>query len=171
MGNCSFRMLAYSSAAGKYNPDAPHDGNEDNYELSFDLSRGIVKDKFDQDYIMPQCGILMCVADGMGGMNAGEVASDIAVQTVKEFFSKKKITPDIALDSKKRKSYLEEVIVAADNNIKIDSKSNLSHEGMGSTIILAWIVKDFITISWCGDSRAYRFNPSKGIELLSKDHS
>ncbi len=171
MSNVKYRLLAYSNAAGKFNPEAPQQGNEDNYEISFDIGKGIFKGVFDQDTEMPECGILMCVADGMGGMNAGEVASDIAVKTVDQYFAAGKITPNIALDSQKRRVYLEKVIVAADSNIKEDAKNNSEHSGMGSTIILAWIVDNSITISWCGDSRAYRFNPSKGIELLSKDHS
>ena len=42
---------------------------------------------------------------------------------------------------------------------------------MGSTIILAWIVGNELTLSWCGDSRAYRFNAATGIQMLSEDHS
>lgn len=42
---------------------------------------------------------------------------------------------------------------------------------MGSTLIMAWIVNGELTLTWIGDSRAYRFNPVTGIEPLSIDHS
>ena len=42
---------------------------------------------------------------------------------------------------------------------------------MGSTIIMAWLYEDELTISWCGDSRAYLFNEKSGIRLISEDHS
>lgn len=167
-----FKLLAYSDAAGKYNPDAPLNGNEDNFYVDDDLSDDIPgRCQMDKDVIMSDCGCLMVVADGMGGMNAGEVASDIAISTVKEYFAPGKISPKMAQSSVERRRYLEMVIKDADRRVKTDAKENPEHEGMGSTIILAWIVGDKLTISWCGDSRAYRFNPLNGIEPLSTDHS
>lgn len=167
-----FKLLAYSDAAGKYNPDAPLNGNEDNFYVDDDLSDDIPgRCQMDKDVIMSDYGCLMVVADGMGGMNAGEVASDIAISTVKEYFAPGKISPKMAQSSVERRRYLEMVIKDADRRVKTDAKENPEHEGMGSTIILAWIVGDKVTISWCGDSRAYRFNPVNGIEPLSTDHS
>ena len=167
-----FRMVAYTDAAGKSSVDAPRNGNEDNFFFAYDLGHDIpVKGEPDTDTPLSDCGLLMVVADGMGGMNAGEVASQIAVDTVSEFFAPGKITPDLAQDHQKRKKYMEHVICEADVRIKKDSKQNLEHQGMGSTIIMAWIVGDELTLSWCGDSRAYRYNSANGIEPLSKDQS
>jgi len=165
-------MVAYTDAAGKYSIDAPRNGNEDNFYFAYDLSKNAPsKGESDVDTQLSDCGLLMVVADGMGGQNAGEVASQIAVDTVAEFFSPGKVSPQLACDHQKRKKYMEHVISEADIRIKKDSKHETGHKGMGSTIIMAWIVRDELTLSWCGDSRAYRFNPASGIELLSKDHS
>lgn len=170
--NITFRMVAFTDAAGKYSPEAARNGNEDNFFFAYDLSKEAPsKGEPDVDTIMSDCGLLMVVADGMGGMNAGEVASQIAVDTVAEFFAPGKINPELAKDHQKRKKYLEHVICEADVRIKKDSKHDTGHKGMGSTIIMAWIVGDELTLSWCGDSRAYRYNPAAGIELLSTDHS
>lgn len=167
-----FRLTAFSAAAGKYNPDAPLDGNEDNFYVDDDLNDDILgRFQTDEDIAMSDCGCLMVVADGMGGMNAGEVASALAIETVKDYFAPGKITPDMAESPVERRKYLELVIKEADRRVKIDAKSNSLHEGMGSTIILAWIVGDKMTLSWCGDSRAYRYNPINGLEPLSRDHS
>lgn len=168
----TFRMHAYSDAAGKYNPEATRGGNEDNFYVDDNLCDDLPS-QCESDVVKELCdlGLIMAVADGMGGMNAGEVASEIAVETIQEFFSPGKITPEIAKDHESRKKYLERLIVEADARIKADARKNPEHEGMGSTIILAWIVGDKMTLSWCGDSRAYRFNPTFGIELISEDHS
>lgn len=167
-----FRLTAFSAAAGKYNPEAPLDGNEDNFYVDDDLNDDILgRFQTDEDITMSECGCLMVVADGMGGMNAGEVASELAIETVKDFFAPGKISPAIAESPTERRKYLEQVIKEADRRIKTDAKENPAHEGMGSTIILAWIVGSTMTVSWCGDSRAYRFNPINGLEPLSRDHS
>jgi len=168
----TFRMHAFSDAAGKYNPDAVRGGNEDNFYVDDNLCDEI-PGHCESDKVTDLCdlGLIMAVADGMGGMNAGEVASEIAVNTIQDFFAPGKVTDKIAKDHESRKQYLEKLIIEADNRIKKDAKQNPEHEGMGSTIILAWIVGSEMTLSWVGDSRAYRFNPATGIELISEDHS
>lgn len=167
-----FRMAAWTDAAGKYDPEAPQDGNEDNYYIDDDLSDAtpshVVADK---DVNLSDCGALMAIADGMGGMNAGEVASQIAHDTVAEYFAPGKITPQLAETHEKRCRYMERVIREADRRIKSDSCHNDEHESMGSTLIMAWLVGRDLSVTWIGDSRAYRFNPRTGIESLSKDHS
>lgn len=168
----TFRMHAYSDAAGKTNPEAVRGGNEDNFYVDDNLS-----DEFpshcESDVVkeLGEYGLIMAVADGMGGMNAGEVASEIAVNTVQEFFGPGQINEENSNSHIARKKYLERVIVEADARIKQNSRNNPDHEGMGSTIILAWVVGNELTLSWCGDSRAYRFNPATGIQLISEDHS
>ena len=167
-----FRMHAWSDAAGKYNPEAVRDGNEDNFYVDDDLGDGL-PGHCESDVIktLGDYGLIMAVADGMGGMNAGEVASEIAVETIQDFFAPGRIGADLANSQAKRKKYLEELIIEADRRIKTQARNNPEQEGMGSTIILAWIVGNQLTLSWCGDSRAYRFNPRTGIELISEDHS
>lgn len=167
-----FRMAAWTDAAGKYNPDAPLDGNEDNYYADDDLSDDTPSHVIaDEDIALSDCGMLMAVADGMGGMNAGEVASQIAHDTVADFFAPGKITPQLAETHTSRSRYMENVIHEADRRIKSESNHNQEHEGMGSTLILAWLVGNELSVTWIGDSRAYRYNPRSGIEPLSKDHS
>lgn len=168
----TFRMAAWTDAAGKYDPNAPLEGNEDNYYVDDDLGDNTPSHWVaDEDILLSDCGMLMAVADGMGGMNAGEIASQIAHDTVAEFFAPGKITPLLAANHESRSRYLEEVVRETDHRIKEDARSNSEHEGMGSTLIMAWIVNGELTLTWIGDSRAYRFNPATGIEPLSRDHS
>lgn len=168
----TFRMAAWSDAAGKYDPNAPLNGNEDNFYVDDDLSDDMPSHIMaDEERQLSDCGLLMAVADGMGGMNAGEVASQIAHDTVAEYFAPGKITPHLAATHDSRSRYMEDVIREADRRIKDDARHNRDHEGMGSTLIMAWIASDELSVTWIGDSRAYRFNPQSGIEPLSKDHS
>lgn len=168
----SFKLVAYTDAAGKFSPDAFRSGNEDNFYVDDDLTDA-TSNKVAQDEVIQlgDLGMLMVVADGMGGMNAGEVASQIAVDTVKSAFTTNSLSEAIIANSLTRQKYLEQVIKTADKNIKSEARKDREREGMGSTIIIAWLFGDELTISWCGDSRAYIFNEKSGIRLISQDHS
>ena len=170
--NITFRLAAYTKAAGKFDPNAPNKGNEDNFYLDDDISDDILS-HYETDTVtnLSSLGMIMAVADGMGGMNAGEVASEIAIETVKDYFGVGRVTSIIAANQESRKKYLEQVIIEADNRIKIQASQNHEQKGMGSTLIIAWIVGNELTLSWLGDSRCYRYNDVNGLELLSKDHS
>ena len=172
MSKIQFRLAARTDAAGKYNESAPLEGNEDNMYVDSDLSNDS-QGEFTADQVvdLSEQGCLMVVADGMGGMNAGEVASDIAIKTVAEYFSPARMAGKSFRDSRARCKYMEEVVEAADAAIKADARANNEHEGMGSTIIMGWLCNGEICLTWCGDSRAYLFRPGKGFWQVSKDHS
>lgn len=170
--NITFRLAAYSDAAGKVNPEHPLRGNEDNFLVDADLTDGVT-DSFTADATLNlgPLGCLLVVADGMGGMNAGEVASEIAIATVRDLFATGRITAETAATADSRRRYMENVIKEADRRVKADAAANPEHAEMGSTMILVWIFGSELTVSWIGDSRAYRYNPVNGIEMLSEDHS
>ena len=159
--NILFRMAARCEAAGRPN-------NEDNYQLDDNLSDNSWGFTADAEVSLGEKGALLVVCDGMGGMNAGEVASDIAVKIIKEWFTTDKLTDAVVAAPCK---YITSAIVAADAAIKAHSKTNPDTEGMGSTIVLAWLLGQKVYVGWCGDSRCYRFNPALGLERLSHDHS
>lgn len=170
--NIKFRLVAYTDAAGKFTPDAVRGGNEDNFFVDDNLDANApTQMKQDEILNLSSLGVLMVVADGMGGMNAGEIASQIAIDTVRDAFVKDKLTESVTSSPESRSKYMEKVIKAADKAIKTDARNNPEHEGMGSTIIMAWLFNNELTISWCGDSRAYVFNDKNGIRLISRDHS
>lgn len=167
----TFKLVAYTDAAGKYTPGAYLNGNEDNFYTDADISGNGQKTTFGQLATLSPEGMVMAVADGMGGQNAGEVASAIAIETVKEYFSHGRVTADMASSHDKRKAYLESIVVEADKRIKQHAKQHAGEKGMGSTLIIAWIACGELTLTWIGDSRAYLFNATTGLQPLSKDHS
>ncbi|MDR1525832.1 MAG: protein phosphatase 2C domain-containing protein, partial [Tannerella sp.] len=148
-------------------------GNEDNFVVCANLSEAewFIPDDKVSSIILDEKGCLLAVADGMGGMNAGEVASNIAIETIQKAFSSDRITDDTIGDTGSIQEYMKTAIIAADNAIKEYVKEDPDTEGMGTTIILAWILGEKVYVSWCGDSRAYSFHPKSGLTQLSKDHS
>lgn len=114
-------------------------------------------------------GCIAVVADGMGGNNAGEIASNIALESIKKCFNNENLK--IVLSSNNIYTFLEDTIKKANNAIMEHVRSAPETIGMGTTIVLLWIIKDKAHIAWCGDSRCYVFNPQNGLKSLSKDHS
>ena len=145
--------------------------NEDNFIVSPDLATAQWLLPKDDEYAeLGQYGALLVVADGMGGMNAGEVASAIAVETVQQMFTPDNIAP-VVDDSKAIQEFMEGVAKTADLNILNRSRDDSSTQGMGTTIVMAWILGQRVYVSWCGDSRCYVYNKKRGLRRLSKDHS
>ena len=114
---------------------------------------GLVREN-NEDYVWNDDSLWL-VADGMGGHAAGEVASRMAVETVKA---------NIGLG-------LEQAIRDAHTTITAAMKSDSSLEGMGTTIVAARLVFRTIQIAWVGDSRIYRWWPDGKIQQVTVDHS
>lgn len=149
------------------------DNNEDNFTVCPDLTKGEWVIPSDQQTEIPlgQSGCLLVVADGMGGQNAGEVASAIAISTVQEMFAHANLTESVVSKTDSARDFMKKVIVEADKRVKTYSSTHSEAEGMGSTIVLAWLLGRNLHIAWMGDSRAYSYLPKEGLKRLSKDHS
>lgn len=147
------------------------DNNEDNFVVCRDL--------INNDWTIPQAGettdlgpygALLIVADGMGGANAGEVASRIAIETIQQAFMKCRLA-NVVKSEANVLEFLCSVTRDADKSIVKYGKKHKEARGMGTTVVMAWILQDKAYICWCGDSRCYVFNPAVGLTRLSKDHS
>ena len=103
---------------------------------------------------------LFVVADGMGGAQAGEVASQIAADAFKEPL-------DESLPPEPR---MANVVRAANLEIHRQSASDANLQGMGTTLTALLLGDDEITIAHVGDSRAYRLRSGE-LERLTRDHS
>lgn len=162
----SFKLFAGTNAGLREN-------NEDNFTVCPDLNKNewIVPVDCQQVIQLGSRGCVMVVADGMGGQNAGEVASAIAIDTVQEMFSPNQMSADVFYKPDAIKTFLKKVIFESDVRIKKRTKEAPSTDGMGSTIVIAWLIGCKLYIAWLGDSRAYFFVKNKGIARLSKDHS
>lgn len=110
--------------------------------------------------------LLAVVADGMGGHQAGDIASEMAVKFLEEEWKKvdKELTPSEA------EKWLSDTIVAANQKLYEFSKSKSEYAGMGTTIVAVICTESNVTLAHIGDSRIYMLN-EKGFSLLTEDHS
>ena len=145
--------------------------NEDNFQVSWDLSSLPMRWVNNEVHQLGEKGCLLVVADGMGGANAGEVASQIAIDTIKRKFVPEEITAKVISSVDSINRFIKDTIILADRNIKTYATEHPETKGMGTTIVIAWIINDKLYIGWCGDSRAYIYNPVYGLIRLTKDHS
>ena len=165
MSNIKFKIAA------KTNIGRVRTNNEDNFQAASDLTTAPMKWVNDMECDLGNKGALLVVADGMGGMNAGEVASEIAINTIRDFFSPEKITEKVLESRVSIESFMKNSIVEADKAIKKTAKEYPEHKGMGTTMVIAWLLGDTLYVAWCGDSRAYLYNHVTGLKQISKDHS
>lgn len=157
--------------AAKTDVGLARQNNEDNFQASADLSTTPMSWVNNKSFNLGEKGTLLVVADGMGGMNAGEVASAIAIETVRDSFVPERLTPEVTGSRFTIEKFMNNVIVEADQRIKAEGRSNPESRGMGTTIVIAWLIDGMLYVSWCGDSRAYVYNPMAGLHQISKDHS
>ncbi len=128
------------------------------------------KRKGNEDFFLIQMEkSLFIAADGMGGHNAGEVASLNATKHINQYFSLKALS-QITGDGDEIKRRMVESLQGAHRKLREMSRANTGYRGMGCTVVMALIEGDDLHLCHVGDSRAYLCNKS-GIQLLTTDHS
>lgn len=111
---------------------------------------------------------MFVVADGMGGHNAGEVASSLAIETIKEIYNKEK--ENIIQRNLDIPKFINLTLKEANDKILKEAKEKEKCQGMGTTITSGIIYDNEIFIGHIGDSRAYLFR-EKELYQLTQDHS
>lgn len=138
------------TCAGKTDTGKVRDHNEDNFGILKDLD-------------------LYMVADGMGGHNAGEVASKIAIDSLIEYF-----TEDIIYDIRGNKAEIRHCLLSsfqkANEKVIAMSEENNRMEGMGCTLVACMIDDNLVHTCHVGDARCYIAN-REIIEQITTDHS
>jgi serine/threonine protein phosphatase PrpC len=104
---------------------------------------------------------LFAVADGMGGAQAGEVASRLAAAAFREFHEADDLDPEERVAA---------IIQEANRSIYERARSDAQASGMGTTITAALVTGSSVAIGHVGDSRAYRLRQGR-LEQLTEDHS
>ncbi|MGH8460977.1 MAG: Stp1/IreP family PP2C-type Ser/Thr phosphatase [Stenotrophobium sp.] len=118
---------------------------------------------------------LLILADGMGGYNAGEIASGISIATIQDHVSREWPTlkhGDIDADSGYRVEglLLKQAIENAHATILQVAQSQPQCAGMGTTIVACIMHEAVLSIAYVGDSRLYRYRDGK-LEQITRDHS
>lgn len=112
---------------------------------------------------------LVVLADGMGGYNAGEVASLLATQTILKSFQEGNFLlqpTDITI----AKTQLNNAAQSANQAIYHHALSSPELDGMGTTLVAGWFIDKILIVGHIGDSRAYRLR-NNALQRLTDDHS
>ncbi len=129
---------------------------------------GLQRDTNQDSFILLSGMGIYIVADGMGGHNAGEVASLNAVKVMGKYFNSKHVWE--MKKGKKIKEKLVYAVLMAHDRIVEMSEMKGEYSGMGSTIAVSFIYQNILHTCHVGDSRVYVINPS-GITQITRDHS
>ena len=129
-----------------------------------------------EDAIFVDGAGLAVLADGMGGYNAGEVASGIAVSMIKEGLMPELVSGrdlskvDVHTGLTHAALLLQQQIAAANKGIYEAAQSRPECAGMGTTLVAAVFHGSRVSIAHIGDSRCYRLRGGR-FEQLTRDHS
>ncbi len=143
--------------AGETNIGMKRTHNEDNFDLLDDER-------------------LFIVADGMGGHASGEVASKLAIETLREFFLSTAQDPEATWPYKMDKSrgYEENRLITGVKlaNLRIHEAQQREPKlrGMGTTMVAILVIDEGVLVAHVGDSRVYRLRNGT-LEQLTEDHS
>jgi serine/threonine protein phosphatase PrpC len=142
-------------AAGQTDPGQRRGLNEDAWRIA---------DESDLGDMIEERGQLFAVADGMGGHAAGEVASELAIETLfAEYYGR----DDAPMSPAMR---LEQAVLKANARIYEQAGARASQAGMGTTIVAAVARGEWLIIANVGDSRAYLVRNGI-VQQLTHDHS
>ena len=118
---------------------------------------------------------LAVLADGMGGYNAGEIASGIATALITS--ETKEALTRLDMPAIKKASrlpaasrLLHDAVLKANTSIYESANSQPQYAGMGTTLVVGLFCDDNVVIAHIGDSRCYRLRDNT-LELITRDHS
>ncbi len=131
---------------------------------------GMVRSQNQDDYAIEKLSreqLLVLVCDGMGGARSGNIASRMAVEV---FTEEVKRTVRSNMKQDRIDQMLKDSVELANKAVFEQSQLSEEYQGMGTTLVAAFIQKDHVTVVHVGDSRAYLFNKD-GVCSITTDHS
>jgi protein phosphatase len=136
------------------------------------LARHHNEDRFHAD---PSTGLFI-VCDGMGGHRAGEVASTSAIEVIPRHLAEAASDPSIPMIGISRPEFsratnrLAGAVRLANHRIHQEAARHADYQGMGTTVVAAWLVGNVLSIAHVGDSRLYLIRGNV-VRPLTADHS
>ena len=115
----------------------------------------------------PEAGLFV-LADGLGGYNAGEVASAMAVSSLLT-----RLSAEFAAATAEGRSFdpdqaLDDALLKVNADIYAAALNSAAFEGMATTVVVAWLLGDRLWVAHTGDSRLYRL---RELVQITRDHS
>lgn len=139
------------------------------YEMCTQTDAGRVR-KNNEDAVAVDPNVGLCLlADGMGGYNAGEVASSMAVAFI-NFELGRWLARERDTSTREVSEAMELCMENANHSIFTAARSNHDYEGMGTTVVVGVFQEDRLLLGHVGDSRCYRLR-GQAFHQITKDHS
>jgi PPM family protein phosphatase len=140
------------------------------YKFCANTDTGRARDNNEDSVVFDEETSLAVLADGMGGYNAGEIASGMATAFIKSELSRWLTEAGEGAKSKDVRRALEICVDNANLSIYNSANSNAHYAGMGTTLVVVVFRDDKLMVGHIGDSRCYRARKGE-FEQITKDHS
>lgn len=140
------------------------------YEIYSTTDRGMVRENNEDAVAIDLPSGLCVLADGMGGYNAGEIASGMACAFIKSEMSRWLMQVGKNASAKDVRRALEICVQNANHSIFNAANSNPQYTGMGTTLVVGVFQDGRLLLGHIGDSRCYRLRAGD-FQQITKDHS
>jgi serine/threonine protein phosphatase PrpC len=141
-----------------------------NYEICTQTDTGLARDNNEDAVAFDPVTRLCILADGMGGYNAGEIASGMAVAFIKSEMGRWLSQAGRHANAKEVRRAMEICVENANHSIFNAANSNPQYTGMGTTLVVGVFQDDRLMLGHIGDSRCYRLRGTE-FQQITKDHS
>ena len=140
------------------------------YEFCSQTDTGLTRHNNEDALAFDRASGLCILADGMGGYNAGEIASGMAVAFVKSEMSRWLSQAGRHASAREVRRAMEICVENANHSIFNAANSTPQYTGMGTTLVVCVFQGDRLLLGHIGDSRCYRLRGSQ-FQQITKDHS
>jgi len=141
-----------------------------NYEFCIRTDPGLTRENNEDSVTFDEPTRLGILADGMGGYNAGEIASGMATTFIKSELGRWLLQAGRHANAREVRRAMEICVDNANRSIFNAANSNPQYSGMGTTLVVGVFQEYRLMLGHIGDSRCYRLRGSEFTQV-SKDHS
>lgn len=141
-----------------------------NYEFCIRTDPGLARENNEDSVAVDEVTRLGILADGMGGYNAGEIASGMATTFIKSELGRWLTQAGRHANSREVRRAMEICVDNANRSIFNAANSNPQYSGMGTTLVVGVFQDGRLMLGHIGDSRCYRLRANV-LEQITKDHS
>ncbi len=141
-----------------------------NYEFCIRTDPGLARDNNEDSVTFDESVRLGILADGMGGYNAGEIASGMATTFIKSELGRWLSQAGRNANPREVRRAMEICVDNANRSIFNAANSNPQYSGMGTTLVLGCFQDGKLVLGHIGDSRCYRLRAAE-LQQITKDHS
>ena len=140
------------------------------YEIHTQTDPGLARENNEDAVGFEPLTKLCILADGMGGYNAGEVASGMAVSFIRSEMVRWLSQPGLQANAREVRRALEICVENANHSIFNAANANPQYAGMGTTLVVGVFQDERLILGHIGDSRCYRLR-NNDFQQITKDHS